>query len=254
MASPTGIAPETSIFNLFTGQVQVSYSPDVFGGVRRNVESLQAQADNQRFQLEATYLTLTANIVVAAVQEASLRGQIAVTYKLIKIATDVLHTLREQRSAGVISEVDIAQQEATLAQIEQTLPPLQRQLAQQRHLLSALTGGLPSQEPPETFELAALHLPRNLPVSLPSQLVEQRPDVRAAEENMHSASALIGVAIANRLPNISLTAAYGVNSLSFDQLLAPGSNIWSFGGAALMPLFHGGTLFATRGGSARDLR
>lgn len=128
VASPTGIAPETSIFNLFTGQVQVSYSPDVFGGVRRNVESLQAQADNQRFQLEATYLTLTANIVVAAVQEASLRGQIAVTYKLIKIATDVLHTLREQRSAGVISEVDIAQQEATLAQIEQTLPPLQRQL------------------------------------------------------------------------------------------------------------------------------
>jgi len=243
VASPTGIAPETSIFNLFTGQVQVSYSPDVFGGVRRNVESLQAQADNQRFQLEATYLTLTANIVVAAVQEASLRGQIAVTYKLIKIATDVLHTRREQRSAGVISEVDIAQQEATLAQIEQTLPPLQRQLAQQRHLLSALTGGLPSEEPPETFELAALHLPRNLPVSLPSQLVEQRPDVRAAEENMHSASALIGVAIANRLPNISLTAAYGVNSLSFDQLLAPGSNIWSFGGAALMPLFHGGTLF-----------
>src|SRR4029077_2495954 len=116
------------------------------------------QADNQRFQLEATYLTLTANIVLTAIQEAALRGQIAVTYKLIKIASDVLHTLRDQLNVGVISETDILQQQATLAQIEQTLPPLQRQLAQTRHLLSALSGGLPSQEPPEIFEFAGLHL------------------------------------------------------------------------------------------------
>lgn len=243
VGSTVGLATEPSTFNLFTGQVQVSYTPDVFGATRRSVELLQAQADRQRFLLEATYLTLTSNIVVAAVQEASLRSQIAVTYKLIKIATDLLHTLREQLSAGAISESDILTQEAALAQIEQTLPPLQRQLAQQRHLLSALSGGLPSQEPPEKFELEALHLPRDLPVSLPSQLVEQRPDVRAAEENLHYSSALIGVAVANRLPNISLTASYGVNSLSLDTLFAPGSNVWSFGGAALAPLFHGGTLF-----------
>jgi len=243
VGSTVGVAQESSTYNLFTSQVQVSYTPDVFGGIRRNVESLQAQADNQRFQLEATYLTLTANIVVAAVQEASLRGQIAVTYKLIKIATDLLHLLRDQLSFGAISEVDILAQEAALAQIEQTLPPLQRQLAQQRHLLSALTGALPSQEPPEKFELEALRLPRNLPVSLPSQLVEQRPDVRAAEQEMHYTSALIGVAVANRLPNISLTASYGVNALSVDQLFAPGSNTWSLAGAALTPIFHGGTLF-----------
>ena len=210
--------------------------------MRRSVESLQAQRDNQRFQLEATYLTLTSNVVVEAIQEASLRGQIAATYKLIKIETDLLHVLRDQLSAGVISEAEILTQEAALAQTEQALPPLERQLAQQRHLLSALTGGLPSQEPPEKFELAALHLPHELPVSLPSQLVEQRPDVRAAEENMHSASALIGVAVANRLPNLSLTASYGVNSLSVEQLFAPGSNTWGLGGTALMPLFHGGTL------------
>ena len=242
IASSTGVNQDTPTYNLFTSQVQVSYTPDVFGGTRRSVESLQAQRDNQRFQLEATYLTLTSNVVVAAVQEASLRGQIDATHRLIKIETDVLRVLRDQLSAGVISEAEISTQEATLAQTEQALPPLEQQLAQQRHLLSALTGGLPSQEPPEKFELARLRLPRELPVSLPSKLVEQRPDVRAAEENMHSASAQIGVAVANRLPNISLTASYGVNSLSIDQLFGPGSNVWSLGGTALMPIFHGGTL------------
>src|SRR6266436_4383909 len=137
------VLPESPTFNLFTGQVLVSYTPDVFGGIRRNVESLQALSDNQRFQLEATYLTLTSNIVVAAVQEASLRGQIEATQSLITIATDVLQLLRTQFNAGQISESDVVTQEAALAQIEQTLPPLQRQLEQQRHLLSALTGGLP---------------------------------------------------------------------------------------------------------------
>jgi NodT family efflux transporter outer membrane factor (OMF) lipoprotein len=242
VASTSTLNQEAATYNLFTSQVQVSYTPDVFGGTRRSVESLQAQRDNQRFQLEATYLTLTSNVVVEAIQEASLRGQIAAAYKLIKIETDVLHVLRDQLTAGVISEVEISTQEATLAQTEQALPPLQQQLAQQRHLLAALTGGLPSQEPAEKFELAALHLPHELPVSLPSKLVEQRPDVRAAEENMHSASALIGVAVANRLPNLSLTATYGVNALSVDQLFAPGSSIWSLGGTALVPLLHGGTL------------
>lgn len=241
--SPTGVAQSTPTFNVFTSQVQVSYSPDVFGATRRTVESLQAQADNQRFQLEATYLTLTSNVVLAAIQEANLRGQIAVTYKLITIATDVLSTLRKQANIGVISESELFTQEAALAQIEQTLPPLQTQLALQRHLLIALTGGFPNNELPEKFELASLHLPRDLPVSLPSQLVEQRPDVRAAEATMQYYSALIGVAVANRLPNISLTGGIGTNALSIDQLFGPGSGTWSIAGAALAPIFHGGTLF-----------
>ena len=237
------VLPESPTFNLFTGQVQVSYTPDVFGGIRRNVESLQALSNNQRFQLEATYLTLTSNIVVAAVQEASLRGQIAATQSLIKIGTDVLRLLRTQFNAGQISESDVVAQEAALAQIEQTLPPLQRQLAQQRHLLSALTGGLPSQEPPEKFELAALHLPRDLPVSVPSQLVQQRPDLRAAEETLHSTSALIGVAIANRLPNLTLTASRGSTAPMIDQLFSPGTGAWAIAGNVLQPIFHGGTLY-----------
>jgi len=243
LGSTVGIAEGTPTYNYFTGQVQVSYTPDVFGATRRLVESAQAQADNQRFQLEATYLTLTSHIVLAAIQEAALREQIAVTHKLIGIGTELLQTLRNQSSVGVVSETDILTQQATLAQIEQQLPPLQRQLAQQRHLLSALTGGLPSEEPPEKFELSVLHLPRDLPLSLPSQLVEQRPDVRAATANMHYASALIGVAVANRLPNISLTSTVGVNALSLDQLFSPSALTWSLAGTGLMPIFHGGTLF-----------
>jgi NodT family efflux transporter outer membrane factor (OMF) lipoprotein len=229
-------------FNLFTGQVSVSYSPDVFGGTRRAVESLQAQAENQRFALEAAYLALTSNIVVAAVQEASLRGQIAATQQIIKIGSDVLVLLRKQRSLGQIAELDVVAQEAALAQIEQSLPPLQRQLAQQRHLLAALIGRLPSEEPAEKFVLAALHLPRDLPVSLPSSLVEQRPDIRAAEANLHSASAQIGVAVANRLPNITLTANVGSTALALDQLLNPQTGFWALAGGVTQPIFHGGTL------------
>jgi len=186
---------------------------------------------------------LTSNVVVAAVQEASLRGQIEATQSLIKIATDVLQLLRTQFNAGQISESDVVAQEAALAQIEQTLPPLQRQLAAQRHLLSALTGGLPSQEPPERFKLDALRLPRDLPVTVPSQLVQQRPDLRAAEENLHAASAQIGVAVANRIPNVTLTASVGSTAPMIDQLFSPGTGAWAIAGSVVQPIFHGGTLF-----------
>ena len=238
-----GDVPSPSTFNIFTGQVSVSYAPDVFGANRRAVESLEAQAEAQRFQLEATYLTLTSNIVLAAVQEASLRGQIAATEKIIKIARDVLDLLRRQRALGQIAEADVVAQEAALAQIEQTLPPLQRQLQQQRHLLAALIGRFPSQQPRGTFTLASLHLPGNLPVTLPSILVSQRPDIRAAEANVHSASALIGVAIANRLPNITLTANDGSTAFDFSKLFSPGTGFWTLAGSVAQPIFRGGALF-----------
>ena len=237
------VLPVEPTFNLFTGQVLVSYTPDVFGGIRRNVESLQALSDNQRFLLEATYLTLTSNIVLAAVQEASLRGQIDATQSLIKIGTNVLDLLRTQFNAGQIAETDVATQQAALAQVEETLPPLQRQLAAQRHLLSALSGGLPSQEPPEKFTISALHLPRDLPLSVPSELVQQRPDLRAAEENLHSTSALIGVAVANRLPAVTLTANVGSTAPAIDLLFSPGTGAWAITGSVLQPIFHGGTLY-----------
>ena len=235
-------APTSPTFNLFTGQLNVSYTPDVFGGTRRSIEALAAQADQQRFQLEATYLTLTSNLAGAAVQEASLRSQIAATQRIIKIETDVLELLRRQRALGQVAEADVAAQEAALAQVQQTLPLLQKQLAQQRDLLAALSGGFPSDRLTQRFELAALRLPRDLPVSLPSQLVAQRPDIRAASANLQAASAQIGVAIANRLPNITLTATTGSTALAVDQLFTSGTGFWSAAGAVTQPIFHGGTL------------
>ena len=234
--------PGEPLLNTFTGQVQVSYVPDVFGATRRAVELLQAQADNQRFQLEATYLTLTTNLVLAVIQEASVRGQIEATQQIIKLVSDLLVIFRRQRSLGQIADADVVAQEAALAQIEETLPPLQRQLEQQRHLITALVGNLPTGEPHQTFVLGALYLPRDLPLSLPSKLVEQRPDIRAAEETLHSASAQIGVAVANRLPNIALTANPGSTAFSIDQVFAPGTGWWNISASVTQPLFHGGTL------------
>jgi NodT family efflux transporter outer membrane factor (OMF) lipoprotein len=230
------------IFNTFTGQVNVSYVPDVFGANRRAVESLEGQEQVQLFQLEATHLTLTTNVVVAAVQEASLRGQIAATRQIIKIVTDVLGVMRRQQGLGQIAEADVVAQEAALAQIEQTLPPLQRQLEQQRHLLAALVGRFPSEEPSQRFELTSVRLPQKLPLSLPSNLVQQRPDVRVAQGNLASASANIGVAVANRLPNIALTANVGSTAFDISKMFSPGTGFWTLGGAVLQPIFHGGTL------------
>ncbi|MGH6848387.1 MAG: hypothetical protein ACREC0_13410 [Methylocella sp.] len=151
---------------MHTAQVDVSYTPDVFGLVRREVETDEALAGVQQFQVEATYLTLTSNVVAAAIQEASLRGQIAATKKIIAIETDLLRLLRVQKKFGQVAEADVALQEAALAQAEETLPPLQKQLAQQRNLLTALAGRYPSEEVAEKFTLETLRLPQELPVSL----------------------------------------------------------------------------------------
>jgi NodT family efflux transporter outer membrane factor (OMF) lipoprotein len=239
--APT-LASGTPIFNLYTAQVSVSYTPDVFGLNQRTVESLAAQAEAQRFALEATYLTLTSNVVAGAIQEASLRAQIQATQEIIDIERQLLDLLRRQNALGQIAEADVVAQEATLAQLEQSLPPLQKQLAQQRDLLTALAGRLPSDEVSERFELASLDLPEALPLSLPSSLVEQRPDIRAAEANLHAASAQVGVAIANRLPNITLTAADGTTAAQLDRLFTAGTGFWSVAGSVTQPIFAGGTL------------
>ena len=182
IGQPADAGAGSPTYNLFTTQLNVSYTPDVFGGIRRSIESLQAQADSQRFALEATYLTLTSNLAGAAVQEASLRGQIAAARSIIKIETGVLGVMRHQHELGGIAEVDVVAQEAALAQVEQTLPPLQKQLLQTRDLLAALSGGFPSDRLTQRFVLGGLRLPGDLPLSLPGKVIEQRPDIRAAEE------------------------------------------------------------------------
>jgi NodT family efflux transporter outer membrane factor (OMF) lipoprotein len=216
--------------------------PDVFGLNRRTVESLKAQEQGVRFQMIATYTTLTANVVVAAIQEGSLQMQIDATRQLVDIDSRMLEILQHQFAKGYASRLDVAAQESQLAQLAGTLPPLLKQLSQQRDLLAVLAGRFPSQAPAEEFELSSLQLPEELPVSLPSKLVGQRPDVLQAEANLHAASAKIGIAIANRLPNITLTANSGSTALAMDQLFTSGTGFWGIGAAATAPLFQGGTL------------
>ncbi len=236
-------ASGVSVFNLDTAQVLVSYTFDVWGLNRRTVESLEALADTQRFQVEAAYLTLTSNIVVAAITEASLRAQIDATYQIIAINTRMLGTLRTQLNAGYANRNDVAIQEAALAQAEATLPPLRKALDQQRDLLAALSGGYPSQGPREVFRLADLHLPADLPVSLPSQVIEQRPDVRAAQEQLHAASAQIGVATANMLPSFTISADAGFMNTALQGLLAPQNEFFTLAGNATQTIFDAGALF-----------
>jgi len=239
-------ASGASIFDLDTAQVQVSYTFDVWGLNRRTVEALEAMADTQRFQAEAAYLALTSNIVVAAITEASLRGQIDATNRLIATNSKMVETLRHQLNAGSITRGEVAVQEAALAQAKATLPPLRKALAQQRDLLAALAGGFPSEGPPQTFRLADLHLPADLPVSLPSQLIEQRPDVRAAEAQLHAASAQIGVATANMLPSFSINANAGFMSTAIADLLVPQNMFWTVAGNATQTIFDAGALFHLR--------
>lgn len=232
----------TPLYNLFTPQVTISYVPDIFGANRRAVESLAAQAEAYRFQLDATYLTLTANVVTTAIQEAGLRAQIAGTEHVIALEREALGTLRRELELGAVAEVDVYAQDAALAQLEGTLPPLQKQLHQARDQLAVLTGHVPADMKPVHFELEKLVLPTDLPLGVPSQLVERRPDVRAAEAQLHAATAQVGVAIANLLPQFTISGNIGSTATQLSDLFKPGTGFWSIGANATQTLFQGGTL------------
>jgi len=230
------------VYSFYTAQVALSYTPDVFGLNRRQVESLKAQADALRYQMEAAYITLASNVVAAAIQEASLQSQVKATKAYIDDTQSALDILREQQRQGFVMRLDVAQQDSALAQAKTLLPPLQKQLDQTHDLIRALVGGMPSDAVDDDFSLDSLALPADLPVSLPAKLIDQRPDVRAAEEQVHSASAEVGVALANRLPQFTLTAAYGGAASQVSQLFSPGGPFWSLVGDATVTAFDGGTL------------
>jgi NodT family efflux transporter outer membrane factor (OMF) lipoprotein len=234
-------ANNASLYTLITPSVSVSYTPDVFGLNKRTVEGLAAQERATRYQMIATDITLSANVAAAAITKASLEDQIATTNDLIGLNRQILSLLQYQKSKGYVGGADIAAQQTQLAQLEASLPPLVKQRDQQNDLIAVLTGQYPSQPPTETLTLASLTLPSDLPLSLPSTLVAQRPDVLQAEENLHAASAEIGVARANRLPNITLSANAGTNALAIGQLLDPGTYFWNIGASLLAPIFDGGT-------------
>lgn len=246
---PGSLAPVPSNnafeYSLFTPQLSVSYVADVFGLNRRTVESLNAQAQAVRFQMLAAQIALTANVVTAAVGEASLREQVQATEQLVDIETHSVEILRYQFDKGYASRLDLAAQESQLAQTQAGLPPLRKQLEQQKHLIAALAGEFPAQSSAADFDLTSLTLPRDLPLSLPSQLVEQRPDVRQAQANWHAASAQVGVAIASRLPQITLSANAGSSALVLGQVFHAGTGFWSVGLDLAAPLFQGGTLLHT---------
>lgn len=231
-----------SLFTLYNASVSVSYGIDLFGVARRGLESVEAQQQFERFQLEGAYLTLTANVVTTAVQEASLRAQIAATSDIIDAETQQLDMLQKQFSVGGVSKSSVLAQQTALAQTRASLPQLEKQLTQIRNQLSALAGYFPSENGVASFDLDMLQLPQELPVSLPSKLVEQRPDIRAAESQLHAASAQIGVATANMFPQLTLSAGAGSVANSAGDLFSAGSGIWSVGAGLLQPIFRGGTL------------
>ena len=234
------------VYNLYNAAVNVSYGIDIWGGARRELESLKAQQDYERYALEATYLTLASNVVTTAIAEASLREQIATTERLVGASGHRLDVIKKQLQLGGASSADVLAQQAELAQDRAGLPGLRDQLDRQRSLLATLLGRAPGDQPDVQFHLSDLKLPVSLPVSLPSALVEQRPDVRQQEEVLHQASAQIGVATANMLPQLSLTASAGGSSTNSSTLLDAASRTWSVGGSISQPIFHGGRLFHQR--------
>jgi NodT family efflux transporter outer membrane factor (OMF) lipoprotein len=241
-------------FTLYNTDLNVSYAPDVFGGVRRQIESAAAQADFQRDELEASYLTLTSNIVTAAVTEASLQGQIDATNKVIEAERQELSILVTQVGLGGAAQAQVLQEQATLAAAEATLPPLQSQLATTRDQLAVFVGTFPGDFHETDFTLAGLTLPQDLPVSLPSAIVAQRPDIQAAAAQLHTASANLGVADANLLPQFTLSAQLGHEALSSGALFTPQTLLWSLVAGVTQPLFEGGTLTAQRKEALAALR
>ena len=241
LASP--LASNAAIFNLSTAQLNVSYAPDLFGLNRRQVESLNAQEQAQRWNVEATYLTLTSNLVVAAIAEASLHAQFEALAKQVGLQSDVLARFRQLRKLGESSELDVSQQEAQLASLQAALPGVYKQLAQQRDLVKALAGLPPASTGVAELRLEDLSLPDPLPLTLSSTLVEHRPDVLAAEAQLRSASADIGVAVANRLPQVALGVnSWGSSAASLSGLFSPGTAFWTLAGSATQNLVDGGAL------------
>ncbi|HVW71355.1 MAG TPA: efflux transporter outer membrane subunit, partial [Steroidobacteraceae bacterium] len=242
----------SSVYTLVSATVNVSYRLDIFGGSRRQLEALRAQTDYQRWELEAANLSLTGNVVTTAIDVASLRAQIAAVNDIVASEQDQLNVVQKQFAAGGASKADVLTQNTQLAQTQATLPALEKALAQAQHRLAVLSGRTPDSDTP-VFELGRLTLPTELPVSVPVKLIRQRPDVQAAEATLHQATAQVGVATANLLPTLNLSASIGSEALSAGSLFTGGTGAWSAGGTLTQPLFHGGELWAKRRAAQADL-
>jgi NodT family efflux transporter outer membrane factor (OMF) lipoprotein len=229
-----------SIYNLYQASVGVSYGLDIFGLSRRLIESQSALVENQYYELQASYLTLAANVVTSAVQEGSLRAQIAATREILTAQEKELSVTERRQQLGAVSSINVLSIRSNLAATRATLPPLERQLDATQNLLAVYQGKLPSERQTTDFDLKDLTLPQALPLSVPSELVRRRPDIRAAEAVLHQASAEVGVATANMYPQISISGQYGVQSRETSNLFD--NKFWSIGANVTQPLLHFGEL------------
>ncbi|WP_334156592.1 efflux transporter outer membrane subunit [Oryzomicrobium sp.] len=236
-----GLNTAPSIFNLYTLSAAVGYVVDLFGGERRQVEGLAAQAEAERAALQATYLSLAGNIVNTAVAEAAYRADIAAMERLIDLQRQQLELVETQAAAGLVGDAAVVTARSQLVASEAALPPLQQRRAAAADLLSILIGRAPADDIPAQPELADIHLPGELPVSLPARLARQRPDILVAEASLHVASAQVGVATAALFPTLTLTGDYGVNNQRLGELHDPNSRFWSVGPTLTLPLFQGGS-------------
>ncbi|SDF97879.1 efflux transporter outer membrane subunit [Paraburkholderia phenazinium] len=237
--------PSTGPFTLYNASISVSYALDIFGGNRRALEGLMAQVDYQSFELEAARLSLAGNVVSTAVRRASLQQQITLTQRLADTQAQQLAITEGRFAAGGVSQLDVRSQRTQLAQTRASLAPLATQLAQADHQLAILLGVVPSKTDFADITLDSLHLPDTLPLTLPSTLARERPDIRASEALLHQASANVGVATANLYPQFSLSAGIGSERTNIQDVVS-GLNIWNVGLNLTQPIFHGGELRAKK--------
>ena len=247
-ASGASIAPGFPGFisSIYQANVNVSYTFDFFGGARRALEGREAQRDAQNFQLEASYLTLTSNVASTVIHLALVHDQIAATREIITLETKQLSSIQRRFEIGSQTRADVLQQQSNLASVRATLPALQQQRAAAEHRLAVLTGRFPHDAAPVEFSLSDLTLPQDLPVSLPSSLVAQRPDIKAQEAVCRQVNAAIGVATANMLPQFTLSGSVGDDSLLFASLFQSSASVWNLAAGIAQPIFEGGSLRAKR--------
>ena len=238
--------PAGTTANLFQAGLDLSYTLDIVGGNRRELEGVRAAIDYQRFQVEATWLSLTSSVVATAIQEASLRAQLQATREVVANADQSLKVINAQVRLGALARGALLQQQTLIAQQQAQIPPLEKALAQTRHQLAVLAGRLPGDDGLPTFDIESLTLPRELPISVPATLVRQRPDVRASEALLHEASAQIGVATAALYPQITLSAGVNRESFKIDKLFNTGTTGWSLAAGLVQPIFNGGALQAKK--------
>jgi len=232
----------------------VSYTIDYDGGVARSIEQREALIQYERSEADATYLTLTGSVVTQAMTSASLQSQIDAIEELLAEDRENLDLVRTAFQNGSVSRVDVLTAQSQLASDETLLPPLRQQLSEARHALAVLVGEPPAAWQPPALTLSEVTLPRRLPVSLPSQLAHRRPDVLAAEAQLHAATAAVGIATANLYPQITLTATGGFQSLPSEQLFSNANTAWTLISGITAPLFNGGTLRAERRAALDELK